>query len=86
MCPIPPRASGPRGLTRARARRCLPQIESGAQAPGVGGNEGVAVVTKVGSGVTGLSAEDLVIPRRGGLGARGWRRPATHPRALRRRR
>eukprot|EP00245_Coleochaete_scutata_P002200 TRINITY_DN12889_c0_g7_i1.p1 TRINITY_DN12889_c0_g7~~TRINITY_DN12889_c0_g7_i1.p1 ORF type:complete len:363 (-),score=73.01 TRINITY_DN12889_c0_g7_i1:73-1161(-) len=39
--------------------------------PAVGGNEGVAVVTKVGPGVTKLSVNDWVIPSDAGLGT--WR-------------
>ncbi len=37
--------------------------------PAVGGNEGVAVVTAVGSGVTALKVNDRVIPAQAGFGA-----------------
>ena len=38
----------------------------------VGGNEGVAVVTAIGSGVNSLSVGDWVIPFRAGFGT--WRK------------
>ena len=43
-------------------------------ATGVGGNHGVAVVTDVGSGVTGFAAGDWVVPVRAGFGT--WRTTA----------
>lgn len=45
-----------------------------AKLPAVGGNEGVAVVTGVGSGVTGISENDWVIPSSPGFGT--WREGA----------
>ena len=43
----------------------------------VGGNEGVAVVTAIGSGVNSLSVGDWVIPFRAGFGT--WRNEAVAP-------
>jgi Zn-dependent alcohol dehydrogenase len=36
--------------------------------PAIGGNEGVAVVTEVGTGVSSLSIGDFVIPSRAAFG------------------
>lgn len=37
-------------------------FNSAAKLPHVAGNEGIAVVEKVGPGVTGLKANDVVVP------------------------
>ena len=47
------------------------------QLPAVGGNEGVAVVTAIGSGVNNLAVGDWVIPFRAGFGT--WRNEAVAP-------